>query len=59
MNKVRIVKSKVMADTLVWIGFEYSKDDDGNFVFIRSSRFDMAWKDLHALRALYYKRDNK
>lgn len=48
-----------MADALVWIGFEYTKDLDDNFVFIRDSRFDMAWKDLHALRALYYRYDNK
>lgn len=55
MEKTRIVKSKVMADTLVWIGFEYTKDDNGNFIFVRTSNFDKAWKDLHALRALYGK----
>lgn len=55
MEKTRIVKSKVMADALVWIGFEYTKDNDGNFVFIRTDKFDRAWSDLHALRALYYK----
>lgn len=53
MEKVRVVKTKVLADALVWIGFEYSKDDEGNFIFVRTPNFDRAWKDLHALRALY------
>lgn len=55
MEKVRVVKSKVLADALVWIGFEYSKDNEGTFVFKRNREFDRAWKDLHALRSMYYK----
>lgn len=55
MDKVRIVKSRVLADALVWIGFDYEKDDEGNFLFKRTWQFDSAWKDLHALRSLYYK----
>lgn len=55
MHKTRIVKSKVLADTLVWIGFKYIKDENGNFIFIRDRKFDMAWKDLHYIRSCYYK----
>ena len=29
------------------------KDEEGNFVFERTSSFDRAWKDLHYLRSLY------
>lgn len=55
MEKIRIVKSKMMADALVWIGFDYTNDQEGNFIFVRTDKFDRAWKDLHALRALYGK----
>lgn len=50
--KTRIVKTRVLADALVWIGFEYIKDDEGNFIFERTSSFDRAWKDLHYIRSL-------
>lgn len=49
-NKVRVVKSKCLAGALVWLGFEYKKDDEDNFIFERSYNFDYAWKDLHAMR---------
>lgn len=57
MDKIRIVKSKAMAGALVWLGFAYTKDSDNNFVFTRDKSFDMAWQDIHALRALYYKQN--
>lgn len=53
--KFRIVKSKCLAGALVWLGFEYKKDNDDNFVFERSYDFDYAWKDLHAMREHYRK----
>lgn len=49
---VRVVKSKCMANMLVWLGFEYKKTDEG-YVFERNPRFDAAWRDIHALRAYY------
>lgn len=51
--KLRIVKAKPLADALGWIGFNYTKDEEGNFIFERTIRFDRAWKDLHAMRSLY------
>lgn len=53
--KTRVVKARALADALRWIGFRYTKDDDGNFVFERTWRFDLAWKDLHAMRSMYTK----
>ena len=53
--KTRIVKARALADALRWIGFRYTKDDDGNFVFERTWRFDLAWRDLHAMRSMYTK----
>lgn len=47
--KERIVKSKCMADMLVWLGFEYKKTEEG-YVFKRSYEFDWAWRDIHYLR---------
>lgn len=46
----RIVKSKCLAGALVWLGFEYSKTEEGFFAFKRDHYFDIAWKDLHAQR---------
>lgn len=53
-EKIRIVQSKCMADMLVWLGFEYTKTDEGH-VFERNWRFDRAWEDIHALRSKYRK----
>lgn len=50
--KKKLVKSKCMADMLVWLGFEYERVDEG-YLFERSYRFDGAWKDVHALRQYY------
>lgn len=47
--KKRIVKSKVMADMFVWLGFEYKKTDEG-YEFERTYKFDSVWKDVHAIR---------
>lgn len=55
--KTRLVKSKCMADMLVWLGFEYKKVDDG-YSFDRSPIFDKAWRDMHALRQ-FCRRNNK
>ena len=52
-KKYRIVKGKVLADCLVWLGFEYKRDEFGNYVFERSRSFDLAYKDLHGMRAYY------
>lgn len=52
--KVRLVKSKCMADMLVWLGFEYKKTSEG-YEFERNCRFDAAWKDIHSLRQYYRK----
>lgn len=49
MEKVRVVKSKCMADMFVWLGFEY-EFKDGQYIFKRSSVFDDTWKIVHALR---------
>ena len=46
--KTRVVKARALADAL-----RYTKDYDGNFVFERTWRFDLAWKDLHAMRSMY------
>ena len=35
-TRIRMVKSKCMADMLVWLGFEYKKTDEGH-IFQRSS----------------------
>ena len=45
--KTRIVKARALADALRWIGFRYTKDDDGNFVFERTWRFDLAWRSKY------------
>ena len=50
-KKVRIVKGKCLADALVWLGFKYEKDENDNYIFERDWIFDVAWKDLHALRS--------
>lgn len=52
--RTRIVKSKCMADMLVWLGFEYEKTDEG-YIFQRDYKFDRAWKDIHSLRQYYRK----
>ena len=49
MEKVRVVKSKCMADMFVWLGFEY-EFKDGEYIFKRSSDFDDTWKIVHALK---------
>jgi|GEM_PF-3571151 len=53
-TKTRIVKSKCMADMLVWLGFEYEKGEEG-YIFERTYTFDNAWKDIHYLRQCYRK----
>lgn len=53
MERTRIVKSKILADALVWLGFEYTKDEQEQYIFIRSPRFDRAWRDLHAMKDAY------
>lgn len=53
MEKVRLVKSRALADALVWIGFDYEKDVEDNFLFKRTTTFDMAFNDLHYLRSVY------
>jgi len=54
-TRIRIVKSKCMADMLVWLGFEYKKTDEGH-IFQRSSKFDLAWRDVHVLGQRYRNR---
>lgn len=56
MGKVRVVNSKSLAGALIWLGFEYQKDEEDNFVFERTKRFDYVWKDLHYLRSIHYKK---
>ncbi|ENY8630167.1 TPA: hypothetical protein KPE78_001166 [Clostridioides difficile] len=56
MGKARVVKHKILADSLVWLGFEYTKNKEGKYIFKRDSKFDRAWKDLHYLRAKYDER---
>ncbi len=56
MEKVRIVKHKILADALVWLGFEYERNECSQYIFKRDSKFDRAWKDLHYLRAKYDER---
>lgn len=55
--KTRLVKSKCMADMLVWLGFEYKKRDDG-YLFERNYMLDNAWQDVHSLRQ-FYRRNNE
>ena len=45
--KTRVVKARALADALRWIGFRYTKDDDGNFVFERTWRFDLTWRSKY------------
>lgn len=52
--KERIVRSKCLADMLVWLGFEYKRTEEG-YVFKRSYEFDWAWRDIHSLRQHYRK----
>ncbi|WP_297419067.1 hypothetical protein [Clostridium sp.] len=56
--KIRIIKSKCMADMFVWLGFEYNKTEDG-YTFKRTYQFDCAWEDIHILRKKYKKRHLK
>lgn len=49
--KSRLVKSKCMADMLVWLGFKYKRTNEG-YLFKRSVKFDMAWEEIHKLRQL-------
>lgn len=48
----RIVKSKCLADILIWIGFEYERTENG-YEFQRTYKFGQVWKDIHALRQYY------
>jgi len=57
--KTKIIKSKMLADALVWLGFEYQKDEQGNFIFERTNYFEKAWKDLYYLRTYYTIRNKK
>jgi len=57
--KTKMIKSKILADSLVWLGFEYEKDEQGNFIFERTNYFEKAWKDLHYLRSYYSVRNKK
>lgn len=57
--KTKIIKSKMLADTLVWLGFEYVKDEQDNFIFERTEYFEKAWKDLHYLKSYYTIRNKK
>lgn len=57
--KLRVVRSKMLAGSLVWLGFEYSKDEEGNYLFERTYKFDKAWDDLHYLKSIYNKPLNK
>ncbi|MBE1302907.1 hypothetical protein G4W71_02445 [Clostridium botulinum] len=52
--KKRLVKSKCMADMLVWLGFEYEKVNEG-YSFERTYKFESAWKSVHSLRQYYRK----
>lgn len=56
MEKVRIVKSKALANALVWIGFSYTLDEEGQFIFERTREFDNAFRDLHSVRNYYTKK---
>ncbi|EOY7170368.1 hypothetical protein NQ830_12215 [Clostridioides difficile] len=51
MGQVRIAKHKILADALVWLGFECERKENGQYILKRDSKFDRAWKDLHYLRA--------
>lgn len=53
VKKVRVVKSKSLAGALVWFGYPYTKDEEGNFIFERTCKFDLAFKALHSTRAYY------
>jgi hypothetical protein len=52
MEKIRIVKGECLAKALVWLGFDYEKDQYGNYLFKRDADFDYAFKSLHYLRSL-------
>lgn len=56
MEKVRIVKHKILADSLVWLGFEYKRNECRQCIFKKDSKFDRAWKELNYLRAKYDER---
>lgn len=53
VEKERIVKSKCLAGALVWLGFEYREDTNGNYIFKRDRSFDRAFDDMHYLKSLY------
>lgn len=40
---------------LVGVGFEYTKDEENNFIFERSFKFDSGWRTLPYVRSLYCK----
>lgn len=48
-KKIKTIQSKCLADTFVWLGFEYTKTENG-YVFERSYLFDLAWRGIHILR---------
>lgn len=54
-EKEKIIKSKCLADALVWIGFVYRKDSNGNYIFKRTREFDRAFRDMHYLKSLHRK----
>lgn len=52
-KKIRVVRSQNLAGALAWLGYYYTRDKDGNFIFERSYGFDLAFKALHSTRHYY------
>ena len=48
-KKIKVVKSKCLTDALVWLGFEYTKTEEG-YEFERNSAFDLTWDYIHTLK---------
>lgn len=46
----RIIRSKMMANMFVWLGFEYTKTEQG-YEFNRTNKFDFAWHRIYELKS--------
>lgn len=53
-NTIKITKkaieSKYLAFGLSWLGFDYTEDSTGRYVFEETKKFRRAWTEMHRLR---------
>ena len=49
-KKIKTIKSRYLANALVWLGFKYEKNSNGDFIFERNDALDKAYNGLNDLR---------